>query len=175
MDRLQDAGRVTPDTRYVFARNRLVIAVQHTSPLTVQTACDLVKGADLRLLAMGDPGHVPAGVYGEIWLQSVRCGDQTLWEQPEPRLSPAPDVRAALSQLRAGPDMAALMYVTDVKVRSNQVRVLLDIPEPEQPDIRYSVGQLVDSEAATAWMDFLLGKEGQAILEAHGFLPGGSR
>ncbi len=175
MDRLQEAGQVSQEDRHRFARNRLVLAVDAESPLRLSSPCKLTELGEIRLLAMGDPDHVPAGVYGKQWLQSVRCGDETLWHQLQHRLSPAPDVRAALAQVRAGPDVVALVYATDVATRRNRVRVLLEIPEREQPEIHYTAGILKESparEAAEVWIRDFLHAEGQSVLRKHGFVTG---
>jgi len=176
MDRLEKAGRVEEGSRTVFAGNRLVLAVHAKSDLHLQTPCEFADHDGVRLLAMGDPAHVPAGVYGEQWLRQVSCGSGSLWDQLQGRLSPAPDVRAALSQLQAGPDMVALVYATDVAARSQSVRVLYPIPPEQTPEIGYSAGRLTGGrvpEAAVSWMDFLRSREAGNILAQHGFLPGG--
>ncbi len=173
MQRVAEAGRLDSEPARRVASNRLVLVVRQDSPLQFATPCELVEREDFRFLAMGDPAHVPAGMYGKAWLESQRCGEQSLWERLQGQLSPAADVRAALTQLKAGPDVMALVYATDARVRGDGLRIVWEVPEADSPDISYWAGQLTDAgspEAATAWMNFLETEPAREVFSKHGFL-----
>ena len=66
MDLVEKAGRIVPGTRTRLLTNELAVVVpQSTTELTLVR---LLEGRISRL-AMGEPGAVPAGVYGRKWLE----------------------------------------------------------------------------------------------------------
>jgi molybdate transport system substrate-binding protein len=66
MDVVEKAGRIVPGTRTRLLTNELaVVAPQSAKALTL---AQLLEGRIARL-AMGEPGAVPAGVYGRRWLE----------------------------------------------------------------------------------------------------------
>ena len=70
-------------------------------------------------LALGDPDHVPAGIYARQALQSLGW-----WQQVEDRLAPAPDVRIALTYVARGECALGVTFATDAAAASDQVEVV---------------------------------------------------
>ena len=74
-------------------------------------------------LAMGDPDHVPAGIYGKQALVSLG-----VWESVVQKLAPAKDVRTALVLVERREAPLGLVYATDAAI-TPRVRVLGVFPQ----------------------------------------------
>jgi molybdate transport system substrate-binding protein len=112
MDFLEKSGAIVPESRVSFLSNRLVVIGNINNPWEVESPQDLCQ-LDLKYLALGNPDAVPAGRYAREWLQSEQCGNHTIWDELEPHISPAPDVRAALGMVEADPGIIGIVYQTD--------------------------------------------------------------
>ena len=165
-----EAEGVTLQARANLLQNRLAL---------VATAGDdeaFTPGTDGRLserldegdrLSVGDPDHVPAGIYARQALESL--GE---WPALETRLARASDVRAALALVERGETPLGIVYQTDASA-SNGVHTLGLFPIDSHDPILYPaalVGAEVSDEAAAfrTWLD---GQDAMAIFEAHGFSP----
>ena len=159
MDQVVAAGDSAGDPR-IFAVNRLQIAVPAGNPAGVHGLDDFSEG-DLLL-----------GVCAE----GVPCGDfaREAFSRAGVALSvdtSEPDVRALLTKIEAGELDAGITYVTDVVSTNGSVEGI-DIPESVNVDAEYPIVLLrhaAESEAARAFIEFVLSEEGQAIMREYGF------
>ena len=62
-------------------------------------------------LAVGDPAHVPAGIYAEQALKKLG-----VWRLSKPAWRPPEDVRGALLLVERGEAPAGIVYATDAAV-----------------------------------------------------------
>jgi molybdate transport system substrate-binding protein len=85
MDAVEKAGRIVPGTRTRLLTNELAVVVPQSA--NTFTLAQLLEGRIARL-AMGEPGAVPAGVYGRKWLEH-----EGAWRRVEPKVIPFPTVR----------------------------------------------------------------------------------
>ncbi|RMF64995.1 MAG: molybdate ABC transporter substrate-binding protein, partial [Calditrichaeota bacterium] len=83
--------RIRPDSRIDFLSNRLVVVVPADARIVPHTVHDLTNPA-FRRIAVGDPQHVPLGIYARDALQAAG-----VWDTIRDRLVPAMDARAALA------------------------------------------------------------------------------
>lgn len=169
VDWLENQG-VTLQERANLLRNRLALIA------TAGGGDAFVPGEDGRLserldegdrLSVGDPDHVPAGIYAREALESL--GE---WADLEPRLARGSDVRAALALVERGETPLGIVYQTDANA-SDRVRTLGLFPADSHAPILYPatlIGDRVSDEAAAfrAWLD---GEDAMAIFDAHGFSP----
>lgn len=163
MERLLAAGRVDPDAVRVIARNTLVVvATPGAGPIA-----DLAELASSELLvAIADPALAPAGVYAREALTAVG-----VWEPLADRLLPSLDVRAALAAVARGNARYGVVYASDARTVAG-VTMMLAVPERLHRPIVYTAAPLRDarqSASASAFLAFLAGPAGQAILMHHGF------
>jgi molybdate transport system substrate-binding protein len=114
---------------------------------------------------MGDPDHVPVGIYGEKALESLG-----LWSGVQDRIARTNDVRAALTLVERGEAPLGIVYSTDAAI-SDKVKVIGVFPEDSHPPIIYPVAVVAgkDTPAATRFLAFLKGPEAKAIFEKYGF------
>jgi molybdate transport system substrate-binding protein len=166
VDALLKSGHADPATRRVVATNQLVlIGPRGARPLTFETLDQLPPG---EMLAIGEPGAVPAGQYAKQALQ--RLGK---WQALQGRIVFGGDVAAVLAYARRAEVPAAVVYKTDVRGISDVV-VLDEARGAWAPRAEVVVAVTrggANAERARAFLDFVAGEEGQRILQKFGFGP----
>jgi len=175
MDDLERAGLIEPGTRVTPIGNRLaLIAPKDGTPgeLAIDAGLDLagLLGPE-GFLAVGDPGHVPAGIYAEQALRALG-----LWESIEGRLARADDVRAALALVDRGEAPLGIVFATDAAL-TDRVAVVGLFPEASHAPIAYPFAIVADAARpeVRALFDFLTGEEALGIYERFGFMRIGRR
>ncbi len=116
-------------------------------------------------LAVGDPDHVPAGIYARAALE--RMG---LWDALEPRLVRMQNVRAALLLVERGEAAAGIVYASDA-ADSPRVRQADSFPAESHAPIVYPAAVLAegDRDRARQFLDFLRSADAAQIFRRHGF------
>ncbi len=162
---LLDKKLIAADSVFSFLNNKLAVVIPAQGDFRPGTLAQL-DGGSLRHLAIGDPAHVPAGMYARQALQKAG-----LWQTLLPRLVMAQDVRAALAFVEAGEAQAGIVYATDARI-SSRVRTAFLLPDSLQPEISYQIAALPKaSPAAHRLFNLLLRREAQAVFEKFGFIP----
>jgi molybdate transport system substrate-binding protein len=164
MDVLAAKNLIDKTTRKALLGNTLVIVTAPDGP-AISKVADLA-GPAIRRFSAGDPKAVPAGVYAKKHLEKLR-----LWEILQPKLMPAENVRAALTVVESGNAEAGIVYKTDASLSKN-VKVALEIPAAEGPQIVYPVALVSGSRHAAAAGKFLArltDKEAGAVFTKLGF------
>ncbi len=168
MDHLEAQGLIEPGSRRALASNRLVFVTGESdmAPFEPSATLDLPASLDGGRLAIGNPDHVPAGIYARQALQALG-----LWPDVRSWLAPAADVRAALALVARGEVPLGIVYATDV-ARIESVHVVGTIPAALHEPIVYPVALVEDraSPLATRFFDFLTGPEGRAAFARAGFI-----
>ena len=168
MDHVAAQGLIEPGSRQVLASNRLVFVTGESdmTPFEFSAALDLPALLDGGRLAIGNPDHVPAGIYARQALEAL-----SLWPDVRSRLAPAADVRAALALVARGEVPLGIVYATDA-VRIEGVRVVGTIPAALHEPIVYPVALVAGrvSPLATRFFEFLTGPEGRAAFARAGFI-----
>ncbi len=168
MDYLEGGGKLGDNTRIDLLTNTLVmICAQGVSwdEVKVETLC----GLDFTYLCIGDPDAVPAGRYARDWLSGLNCGDSTLWEAFKDRLSLAPDVRAALSQVASSKDRIGIVYFTDYLIYQDRVKLLVEGPSEKARYPAAMTEQGMEKLAADRFFTFLQSNKARLIFEKFGF------
>lgn len=169
MDFLEEKGLIENATRFDLLGNRIVLIAPLQSSLQ---SVDVKKGLDLAALlggdgrlAMGDPAHVPAGMYGKKAMEGLG-----LWDQVSGRLAPMKDVRAALVLVERAEAPLGQVYATDAAI-SKKVRVVGTFPVESHPPIVYPVAAVAGqkTDAAARFLEFLKTAEARAVFEKFGF------
>ena len=167
MDFLEQRGRIDTATRVDLLANRLAVVAPAGSGLgSVKIAGDFdFPGSFSGRLALGDPDHVPAGMYAKQALVGLGW-----WSRLEPRLAPAPDARAALVFVERGACSAGIVYATDAAA-SDRIEVAAEIPDSLHAPILYPAAVVAgrDSPQVRAAMARLLSPAAAGIFRRHGF------
>ncbi len=169
MDYLARKGLIEPRLRSAFLGNTLVLAAPADSALA---RLAIVKSLNWRALlgsagrlAVGDPDHVPAGIYAKEALISLGA-----WPVLEPRLARAEDVRGALALVERGEVPLGIVYATDVRT-SSAVKIIGIFPPASHAPIVYPFAVVKGSAtpAVKAYFRFLTGAEARNIFRRYGF------
>jgi molybdate transport system substrate-binding protein len=166
MDYLAVRQLIDPRTRRDVVGNRLVLIAPADSRVRLSPAPGfaLADALGTGRLAMADPDTVPAGRYARMALTSLG-----VWKSVEERLARAENVRAALSYVARGESPLGIVYATDAQIE-RKVRVVAPFPDHTHRRITYPAAATTGAGArATAFLDFLGGREAQAIWRQHGF------
>lgn len=170
MDWAQQRHLIVDATRRTLLGNSLVLVMPKNQlhKLTIDRTLDLAAllGPKGRL-AVGDPTHVPAGIYARQALTSLG-----LWTTAEPRLARAENVRAALLLVERGEVPAGIVYSTDAAVAPG-VAIAGTFPASSHDPIEYpfAITRAGDTPEARAFLAFLAGPEAARIFAHYGFVP----
>jgi molybdate transport system substrate-binding protein len=168
MDYLAQKNLVAADTRKDLLGNDLVLVVPADKPLHVT----LGPGFNLLALlgptgrlAVGDPAHVPVGIYAEQALKKLGW-----WDSVSPRLAPTSDVRAGLLLVERGDAPAGIVYATDAAA-SKAVMVAGTFPTDSHDPVSYpfAVTKAGDTPDARALLTFLEGPQARTVFVQRGF------
>lgn len=167
-------GAIEADTRVNVGSNRLVMivgaggeAIGRTLPPTIEASLPLGKILGKSRLAMGDPAHVPAGIYAKAAMQSLG-----LWEENKDKLAFSSNVRIALALVERGEAAAGIVYETDALIVP-ELTIAGVFPKDSHPPIIYPLAIVTGrrSKAVSDFYGFLLGPEAARIFVRHGFSP----
>jgi molybdate transport system substrate-binding protein len=168
MNYLTEKGLIVPGSRKDLLSNDLVLVVPATNPrhVTIGPNFDLagLLGPGGRL-AVGDPAHVPVGIYAQQALTKLG-----LWDKIAPRLARADDVRSGLLLVERGEAPAGIVYGTDAAV-SKAVMVAGVFPASSHDPITYpfAVVKSGDTPEAHALLTFLAGPQAREVFVKRGF------
>lgn len=168
MDYLAKRDLIAADTRKSLLGNDVVLIVPADKPqhVTIGPGFDLLAllGTGGRL-AVGDPAHVPVGIYAEQALKKLG-----MWDAVVPRLARTEDVRAALRFVELGEAPAGIVYSTDAAV-SKGVSIAGVFPDNTHDPVTYpfAVVKTGDNPEARALMSFLAGPEARDVFVRRGF------
>lgn len=167
MDHLAGQQLIVSDSRVALLSNRLVLIAPASSPLRLRLTPELDLAGLLGdgRLAVGDPNHVPAGVYTRQALEGLG-----LWHQVADKLAQAGNVRAALALVDRGEAVAGIVYETDAAI-APRVRIVDSFPSAVTPKIVYPLAIVAgrDRPAVRRFYQFLQSGEATAIFSKHGF------
>ncbi|TKI07396.1 molybdate ABC transporter substrate-binding protein [Martelella alba] len=170
MDYAQNKQTIVNDTRYTLLGNDLVLVApkssqQGTVKIDKQTDWkSLLKG---QKLAVGDPDHVPAGIYAKDALQHLGA-----WDTVSPEMARANDVRAALALVERQEAALGIVYGSDA-VASKGVKVVGEFPQDSHKPVEYPMALIKgnDTAAAKAFYDYLKTPAAAAVFKQYGFTP----
>ncbi len=169
---LADAG-LTGGGMTIFAGNQLVVAVPADNPAGIGSPADLANDG-VRIVAAGE--SVPITRYAEEAIDNLAAlpgYPPGYAEAVEANIVSREDnVRAALAKVELGEADAAIVYATDV--RASTAAKAVEIPPDANVVATYGAVVVKASsrpEPAAAFVAWLAGPEGAAILARFGFQP----
>jgi molybdate transport system substrate-binding protein len=159
MDKLVAAGLDGTEPE-IFATNLLTIIVAPGNPLGITGVADL---ADPDIKTVVCAPEVPCGNYADQIFTSAGVAITPV--------SLEQNVRGVSTKVTAGEADAGIVYVTDV-IAAGDTADMVEIPEDINVVAHYPIATVAASTNQAvdqAFIDFLTGPEGQAILAEHGF------
>ncbi len=164
MDVLESEGLLEPGTRRDLLRNRVVLIAPKNRPRRINFAA--LANAEVKLIALGDPGSVPAGDYGKQVLTTLG-----LWKSVQAKLVLAKDVRQILTYVETGDADAGIVYTTDAK-NSTKVDVVETAAENTHAPVVYPVAvvrQRAGLSEAKQFLEFLATARARDTFLRYGF------
>ena len=159
MTKLTDAG-LNGSEPVIFATNLLTIIVAPGNPLGITGVADLAN-ADIKTVICAP--EVPCGNYAnQIFTAAAVAVTPVSLEQ---------NVRGVVTKVTAGEADAGIVYVTDVTAAGDTAD-MVEIPDDINVVAEYPIATVAASqnqEVGEAFIDFLTGPDGQAILADYGF------
>lgn len=157
-------------TRYTLLGNDLVLIAPRSAAakaVTLDPQTDWKTLLHGERLAVGDPDHVPAGIYAKEALQKLG-----VWDGVAPALAPANNVRAALALVERNETPYGIVYGSDA-VASDKVQVVGRFPANSHKPVEYPMAIVNYHDTATvkAFYDYLKGPQAAAIFKHYGFTP----
>lgn len=156
-----------------FAANRLTIIVPAGDPAAIARPADLAKPG-VRIIAAGD--DVPITTYASEAVARLAAVPGYPAEFAGAYLanvvSKEQNVRAIVAKIELGEGDAAIVYATDA-IRSSAVKVI-ELPPEADVSATYAgivVGTSAHPAQAHAFLEWLKGPGGAAVLATFGFLP----
>ncbi|MEY4070580.1 MAG: hypothetical protein RL721_1194 [Candidatus Eisenbacteria bacterium] len=173
---VQGQGLVS-GTPEVFARNTLVLLVPRRNPARIRDARDLARRGVKVAVALE---QVPVGRYTQETLRRLAARPDFpadyLRRVRANVVTEEENVKAVVAKVRLGEVDAGFAYRTDAVARDARTLTVLPIPLPDTAQVvaRYPIAVVRTSRAAAlaqAFVDLVVGNEGQTVLMSHGFRP----
>lgn len=144
-----------------FATNELVLVVPKGQPKV-----ELSQIATVKRIVLGNPETVPAGNYGKQVLTKLG-----VWEQVEPNVVYAKDVKAVTASVSQGAGDAGFIYKTDAIAAGDAVQISAVTPADSHDPVIYPIGIIkkYDNALAKDFYQYVMSPEGQKVLEKYGF------
>ena len=164
MNLAETKALIVPASRRNFVSNRLVLIVPADSTVPLSSMADLAR-PEIRRIGIGNPASVPVGRFAREALTGAN-----LWDKVQPRLINADSVRQVLDYVSRGEVDAGFVYLTDAAIAKDRVRVVAEISTATP--ITYPIAVVAGSrqpETAAAFVDYVLGPAGWAVLRRFGF------
>lgn len=157
-------------SRHTLLGNSLVVVAPKSSEqkaFTIDSKTNWTTLLNGGRLAVGDPDHVPAGIYAKEALQKLGA-----WETLSSKLAPTEDVRGALALVERSEAPLGIVYGSDA-VASKGVRVVATFPEDSHKKVEYPIAMVDGHKNATvsAFYDYLKGPQAAEIFKRYGFTP----
>jgi molybdate transport system substrate-binding protein len=167
MDYLADRDAIDPSSRHDLLGNRLALVAPKHRPfdLAVEPGFPLAEALDGGRLALGDPAHVPVGIYAKSALEQLGA-----WPALAARTARAADARAVLALVGRGEVAAGVVYQSDVQFDAGIGLVGL-FPLESHPPIVYPLAVVASrgSPAVERLYRFLRSADAQVVFQRHGF------
>ncbi|MCD1126357.1 molybdate ABC transporter substrate-binding protein [Jinshanibacter sp. LJY008] len=170
MDYVVEKKLMDDKTRVTLLGNDLVLvapadsSLKHVNVNKVTDWSSLLKDGRL---AVGDPDHVPAGIYTRQALTFLG-----VWDQLSLKMARANNVRAALALVERGEAPLGIVYGSDV-VASKKVKMVGIFPDDSHLPVEYPMAAVKDhaTPAVQAFAKYLTTPEASAVFEKYGFSP----
>jgi molybdate transport system substrate-binding protein len=163
IDELGQKGFIVPDSRALYARGRLVIWTPAQGRVKISRLED-ITGADVKVVAIAKPDLAP---YGRATVETLKA--LNIWPQVEPKVVYGTNVSNTKQYATSGNADVAFIPLALVKKGEGQY---LEVDEKLHQPIDQALAIVKASgkqDMARRFVNFVLGDEGQAILQQYGY------
>lgn len=164
IDRLVAGGLAIPESSALYARGRIVLAVNKQSGIQAISLEDLLSDKILHI-AIANPEHAPYGLAAKQALESLG-----LWEKLQPKLVYGENVRQALQFIQTGDAEVGIISLSVANVPEITWTIIdesLHIPLDQALAI---LTASKNPDMARDFIAFINGENGRPIMRKYGFL-----
>jgi molybdate transport system substrate-binding protein len=162
--------QIVTNTRYTLLGNELVLIAPIGSKadnIAINQNTDWAQLLSGERLSVGDPDHVPVGIYAKEALQKLGA-----WNSLESKLARANDVRSAMALVERQETPLGIVYASDV-FASKKVKVVGIFPASSHQAVEYPMAIVKGHENATvsAFYQYLKSPQAAVVFKQYGFTP----
>lgn len=158
MKYLKDRQTLEDNLIMPFLSNELVVVTQKQN--ASNSWMELLRS---ERFAMGDPVHVPAGIYAKQALDG-----SSVWEEIKQNAVFGENVRISLRLVSKGEVGAAIVYNSDALLEK-ELAIVHRFETVQHDDIIYPMAVLSQNKAVSSFVKFLSGGEATEIFKVAGF------
>jgi molybdate transport system substrate-binding protein len=167
VDQLAAKNLVIPDTVALYARGRIVLAVNKESGRLAVTLDDLLN-SEIQHIAIANPEHAPYGLAAKQALQATG-----VWTQVENKLVLGENVRQTLQYIQTGDAEVGIVALSVANVPEITWTLLDDSLHNPLDQALAVVASTQHETLAREFAMFINGETGRPIMRKYGFiLPG---
>jgi len=171
MDTLVTGSFVAQDAPQVFLHNKLVVILPANNPAALEKLEDLAKPGIKLVLAAKE---VPVGKYARRALDTMngQFGNDFKNKVLVNVVSNEDNVKQIVTKVQLGEADAGIVYTSDA-VAVPDLKTI-EIPTELNVTAQYPIAALIKSanaDLATAFIEYVLSSDGQAVLQKWGFAP----
>lgn len=160
---LAQKSLVFPDSVVLYARGRVVLAVNRALGIKVVTLDDLLSD-EITHIAIANPEHAPYGVAAKEALQAAG-----LWEQIRPKLVYGENVRQALQFIQTGDAQAGIVALSVANAPEVSWSLIDDSLHNPLDQALAVVMDSPNQEAARQLAAFINSPSGRLVMQKYGF------
>lgn len=163
VDGLREKGLIIPETQQLYALGRIVVAGNKAAGIDVKSVEDLLD-PKIKKVAIANPDHAPYGLAAKQAMISAG-----IWEKLQPKLVFGENIRQTLQFIQTGnaeAGVVALSIANVPEITYNLIDDKLHMP------LNQALGVVKGSpyeKVARDFAAFVLGPEGQPIMQKYGF------
>lgn len=170
MDYAIDKNLMVADTRYTLLGNDLVLIAPKDSSLNDVVINKETKWKSLLhggKLAVGDPDHVPVGIYAKESLEYLGA-----WNTVSPEMARTNNVRSGMALVERDEAPLGIVYGSDA-VASDKVKVVGVFPADSHKPVEYPMAVVKDQDnkSVREFYDYLKTPQAAEIFKKYGFSP----
>lgn len=170
MDYAIDKKLMVEDTRYTLLGNELVLIAPKDAKIDkveINKQTDWKKLLDGGRLAVGDPDHVPVGIYAKEALSNLGA-----WETVNPLLARTNNVRSGMALVERQEAPLGIVYGSDA-VASQKVKVVGVFPADTHKSVEYPMAIVKDqdNQATRDYYEYLKTPAASEVFKRYGFEP----
>lgn len=163
MDYLIEEDQIEAGSKVDLLRNTLVLIASRSTPK--ENTWQWFIGQKGFRIAMADPRHVPAGIYGKQSLEK-----QFRWPEVKDHIASGNNVRSALLFVERDEAPLGIVYKTDALLSKN-VTVVEEFPEDSHDPIVYPMAIIKNKKSGqvTDFYQYLLSEKAKNTFTSYGF------
>lgn len=164
IDRLNESGLIIPESKALYARGRLVLAVNRASGVKATSLQDILS-SQIHHVAIANPEHAP---YGTAAMQALQA--LGLWESVQPKLAYAENVRQALRFVQTGDAEVGIVSLSVANVPEITWTLIDDALHKPLDQALAVLVHCQNPQLANDFITFINGEHGRPIMRKYGFL-----